>query len=106
MVEVKYKGKFESVREGLHAGFKVTQVTLASGIASKLPPTAMKLRKSLSIYNNSGSTIFIGGADISDPLCRRPLPTSQEWGCDASDRNPIYGFSSATVSGVYITEIG
>jgi hypothetical protein len=95
----------DGIRHGLHREVKATQVTIAAGTANPIPTTPLDRRKALTIFNKSGSRIWVGNSDVDDFVNGYPIDNNSEWGLDLSDRVTLYAYCPSTVSGVYIFEI-
>lgn len=106
-------GNFESrmrnmMRDGLHGGVDATVVTIPAGTAVPLPATPFNERKSLTVSNQTGATIYIGGTAISGGSSKGyPILNLGEVSLGVSDRAVVYAYNStgATLSGVYVLEI-
>lgn len=88
----------------LHGYVKSSAQTVAQ-TAVGLPGTPLANRRSLTLYNNSSNTIFIGGSDVTANN-GVPVPAST-WGSalDAGTDMIIYGISSTGSNDVRILEV-
>ncbi len=106
-------GQFESrmgnaIRDGLHKGVDATEITIPAGTAVPIPAVPFDERKGLTVANQSGATIYIGGTTVTGGSSKGyPVLDQGEISIGISDRAVIYAYNStaATLSGVYVLEI-
>jgi hypothetical protein len=73
--------------------------------ATRLPETALEQRRSLIIFNNSGATIYIGGADVTTSNGLPVLNQSYSPPIDAGQYMAVYGISVAGNAEVRVFEV-
>jgi hypothetical protein len=95
----------DGIRHGLHSGIKATHIILTGDVVAPIPEVSLQQRKALTIYNKSGSTIWVGDSTVTGTNSRYPIDNNSEWGLDISDRLVLYAYSPTTVSGIYVFEI-
>ena len=90
------------VSDWLTKGILETPVTVGV-TATALPATAASDRRHISIYNNSGSTIFLGSAAVT--VARGfPLPNGGTFSISLDAAVVIYGICSAADKNVRVLE--
>lgn len=84
----------------LNGIFKTTTLTVGTS-ATVLPPTSITNRRSLTIYNNSANTVYLGGNTVSVAGVGQGLPllaSSYSPPFDAGVNMLLYGISSSPSS--------
>lgn len=89
----------ESLRKGV-----VTTNVVVGTVATALPPTALKGRKTILITNNSSNTIYIGDSSVTASN-GTPLVQSQTAAADITDSIVIYGIATTAGNDVRILEL-
>jgi hypothetical protein len=75
----------------------VTNITVPSSTATKLPTVGLEYRRSIAIRNNGSSTIFLGHDDSVTTSNGFPLKATEIFRADITGNIPIWGITDAEV---------
>lgn len=90
--------------ETLRGNLQTTPITVTT-TAQRIPTTALIGRKTMIIYNNSTSTVYVGGSNVT-ATNGLPVLKQQSVSIDASDDIIFYIMVATSTANVRVMEIG
>lgn len=88
----------------LRGSIKSRSITVSASMPTPLPDEVLAFRRSMIIFNNSATTVYIGGSDVSSSNGLPILTQTYSPALDAGQKMILYGISASGPANVRVFE--